>query len=121
MNYIEGEGEGAEKNEEAYGCLDDPLGDGVVHDGELATKEWVATEEEDELNPGKADSQCCDNFECVHVGIMFQSKCCDCQQQDNPLKPNISVNANDLISVYTNQFSISDIYCLLNAATCQIS
>ena len=47
VNDEEGESEGADKDEESESGPDDPLGDGVVHDGEHAAKEGVATEEED--------------------------------------------------------------------------
>ena len=62
MNDVEGKAKGTYQDEEAKSCFDDPLGDGVVHNGELATKERIAHEEEDELNPGKADCERRDNL-----------------------------------------------------------
>ena len=62
VNNEEGESEGADEDEESEGGPDDPLGDGVVHDGEHAAEEGVAAEEEDKLDPGQADGDGRDNL-----------------------------------------------------------
>lgn len=48
---------GNDDDDEADSALDDPLCDCIEHDAELTAQEWIATNHEDNFNPG--ETNCC--------------------------------------------------------------
>ena len=70
MDDEEGESKRADEDGEAKRGPDDPLCDWIVHDGEHAPDKRVASEEEDQFDPGKADTNSRYNLKDEHI-IVF--------------------------------------------------
>ena len=84
-NDEESPSKGNDDNYEADSSLDDPLCDGIEHDAELTAKEWIATNHEDNFNPGQTD--CCRGNNIENGKVLLKDHCCQCKKQNENLKP----------------------------------
>ena len=84
-NDEESPAKGNDDDDKADSALDDPLSDRIEHDAELTTKKWIATNHEDNFNPGQTN--CCRGNHIENGKVFLKDHCCQCKKQNENFKP----------------------------------
>ena len=72
-------------DDEGDGALDNSLGDGVEHDAESSSQEWISSDHENYFNPGKTNSSRGYNIE--NLEVLHEEHGGESQGEDEKLEP----------------------------------